>query len=240
MVYTLKDATAAFKSLATDDRLPHALMGRCEDRREAMIGIMLDELKVPRENIGRIVVVAEPFKGIVVPRPDRIIGPKRYEEAAWLKKQIEVHQALLSGKELSEKDSKDFDAQHVDWSFHTAVTIKCYNPFMEEDVVMVIDPHLNPTRLITAHEFNTHLQRHSQGHLTSDISPLDEPNTALLRARGGFHQWNNNAADIREDKDKILKSLEWPSDILRQQGLLGQGYIDAWQAMRDWSQTPGL
>lgn len=240
-VFTLKDANSVFQKLATDERLPHALIGRCEERREAMIGIMLDELHVPIENIGRVLVISEPHNGFIVPRPDAVIGKKRYEDKSWVERSISINNKREKGIPLSEEDEKTLKENTIDWSFHTAVTLKSYNPFLEQDVEMVIDPHMNPTRMLNMSEFTSYLKRHTLGEATVDVSSVLEPNVMLLRKYGQtVLHWNSDPETVKDEKSQLLTSLARTTETLRQQGLLGSDYIQKWQELNEWSTGPAI
>jgi len=239
--FTLQDANAVFQALASDERLPHALIGHCDDRREAMIGIMLDELHVPLENIGRILVVPERGKGFVVPRPYAVIGENRYEDPGWVERNIRIREQRAKGIELSDDDKKALRENTIDWAFHTAVTLKSYNPFLDQEVEMVIDPHINPTRMLTMGEFTSHLKRHTLGNTVVDVSPLLAPNLTLLYRYGHAPvHWNGAAEKTGDQKSRILSSLAEFAGLLREKGLLGAGYIKKWQELNEWSTGPAL
>lgn len=206
-----------------------------------MIGIMLDELHVPIENIGRILVISEPHKGFIVPRPDAVMGEKRYEDADWVDRSVGIGRQRRKGKALSKDDQEFFKANTIDWSFHTAVTLKSYNPFLEQDVEMVIDPHMNPTRMLTMGEFTSHLKNSTLGNATVDVSSLLNPNLRLLRKHGQtVLHWDSDPDTVRDEKKAVLASLAWSADTLRQQGLLGVDYVNKWQQLNEWSTSPQI
>lgn len=237
-LFTIADAKAVFSKLLVDERIPYALTNSCEKRREIMIGIMLTEMGVPKENLGRILVRPKDatFHSITTLRPDVMLNDRVYLDDAKTKRRIKAQSPGFLAH-LEPDISSEYAKDTMRWPFHTAVTVKFYNPSLKESVEMVMDPHINPTRMLTIPEFVDYLARRCGGaKMDVEHASLQQECPLMSQAaHGGITDWNCTKDEMSAKVSNLLQDLEGKIQLLRQQGLLGAAFIAKWEHMHDFA-----